>query len=214
MNGSIIILFLNFIFFAAVAALNFAVTGNGKFPTWAKDKARTLRIAFAVGFLILFVLDISGAVKLGGYRFISVWGLGFSAVSAAFGVRVSEKMKFIFDFLLRSFSICVIIEIFIFNINSAHITGNRYTKKELPITEAVEVIGNQGSGTVFSGESVISFKELDMPVGTITVSAESSRKRGIDFKIDATDDTNSGDYRYDIALIQTINNHYPQLKVS
>ena len=100
-------------------------------------------------------------------------------------------MKSFFKFCIISLAICLFMEIFIFNMNCFHLIGGDYGKKQLDI--GGEVISNNGSGAVS-----FEFTDLGIPVGTITIDAESLSKAYVDVSIDMSDDSHST-YRNNIA---------------
>ena len=117
--------------------------------------------------------------------------------------RLSVKDKAVLFFIL-----CIIAELFVFNINAFHLVGKQYEKKHLHFTDAqTENFDISENRNIGSGSGYIEFKELNMPVGTITIDAESSSKSSVNISIDVTDDTHCGHYYGGLAKAEVIKNN-------
>ncbi len=117
--------------------------------------------------------------------------------------RLSVKDKAVLFFIL-----CIIAELFVFNINAFHLVGKQYEKKHLHFTDAqTENFDISANRNIGSGSGYIEFKDLNMPVGTITIDAESSSKSSVNISIDVTDDTHCGHYYGGLAKAEVIKNN-------
>ncbi|MDD6082333.1 MAG: hypothetical protein PUB89_05715 [Oscillospiraceae bacterium] len=106
-------------------------------------------------------------------------------------LSVIKQNKIIY-FSFRLVIICLALEIFVFNINSAHLLFGKYEEKVLDISSAELQNFDAVSGTNESGgNSVIEFKGINTPVGTICFEAQSDKKSVVEFSVDMSDDTNS-----------------------
>ena len=115
------------------------------------------------------------------------------------------KQNKIFKFSFRLVIICLALEIFVFNINSAHLLFGKYDEKVLDISSAELQNFDSASGTNENGgNSVIEFKGINMPVGTICFEAQSDKKSVVEFSVDMSDDTNSAGYRWGAAKAKVI----------
>lgn len=94
-------------------------------------------------------------------------------------------------FALILIAVSLILEIFVFNINSFHLIGGGYEESELDLT---------GYATDNGGSGSLTFEFLDLyePVGTVTCSVSSDTNASVTVQIDASDDSNAA-YRTNIA---------------
>lgn len=197
---------MNVFLYLAVTAVTFLLTAENRSAKLEKNigKLKRLRIVFAGAFLLMFILSVSEIVGLSGYKFLPLFGLLAAGVSFIPELKVPEKFSGIVKFSTRALLICGAFELFIFNMNSAHLLNSKYVKTALNISSAEVEAFDPVSGETTGGSAVIEFKGLDMPVGTLTICGSSSSKSLASFSIDITDDTNSKSYRTDIAAANVI----------
>ena len=131
------------------------------------------------------------------------------------GIEKKEKFRKRFGdrtgtaaFLVRSCLVVLLVEIGVFNLNAIHLLGGDYPKKVLDTQSAyTENISFNSMGTASNtgeGNCVIEFKELNTPVGTLTLPFSSSNKSSLHVSIDIKDATQSGSYRYGVASADII----------
>lgn len=152
---------------------------------------------------VISILDISGILDLSGYTYMPIFCTVFGAISLI-SFKISLKGRNFLSFAARSAMICAIAEIFIFNFNSAHLFGQDYQtmilSPEKATTENIDIATGQN---IDFGHTSLEFKDINIPVGTITIEAESDTAPKFNVSIDMSDDTNSG-YRYSIASAEII----------
>jgi hypothetical protein len=157
---------------------------------------------------LLLILDITKITDTGGYRFLALWIAVFGAVVIAcmkLGKNYSGKHCAFFRFAGRAFTVCMALELFVFNFNSTHLFLNNYKNTILDLSSATatnfdcELRQNENSGY-----TSLEFKGVNTPIGTVTFEAESDKKGYVDFSIDMTDETNSAYYRSGIASAQVL----------
>lgn len=196
---------MSFVFFA-INILAFIAAGVSIFMLTSgrsKEKAAKLK-RFSLGcmgvMLLMAVLDICGISGMSGYRFVSLWGIAASGIALGINeIKTSEKFSGLLKFASRSLMICAAAELFVFNMNSAHLLSSKYERKDLDLSSAAVVGFDPSSGRSTGGEAIIEFTGIEMPVGTLTIDAESDTSSTAYFAIDITDETYSQSYRYDIA---------------
>lgn len=107
-------------------------------------------------------------------------------------------------FALCSLAACVFAEIFIFNMNFMHLWGRKYEETALPFSQA-QTINFDAEKMLSEGEgrTVIEFKEVGIPVGTIALDIDLIGLDTLHISVDAADDTNA-EYRYGIAEFDVI----------
>lgn len=210
MNIGFIMLILVFFLFISLSVVVFLKTSDSSSLIVLKIKKESTKIiAVCMGLLLLiFLLDLIGVFTLGGYRFLPLWSEIIGALSIVYSkCKISEKYKPICKFIVRSFTICFFLEMFVFNFNSAHLLSENYSEGNLDLNNAVVENFDIYSGqSTASGTSSIEFKNLNMPVGTLNIDGESNLKSSVNFSISITDETNSASYRNGIASMQVIRN--------
>lgn len=164
------------------------------------------KLICTVGFLIsalLFIIDIVIARDVCGYLTFADMMI-FAAAGLMEKKRV-EKYRKIFNFSIRLVVICTALELFVFNINALHLISGQYEAKELDISSAELQNFDLGSRTNESGgNSVIEFKGINVPVGTIRFDVVSDKKSKVELSVDISDDTNSASYRWGAAKANVI----------
>lgn len=200
---SLIFFIINLLTFAASAVTVFMLTSK-----CSKEKSARLKKIFfgCMGVMLLMViLDICGVSGLSGYRFVSLWGIAASGIALGISrIKASEKFSGLLKFASRSLMVCAAIELFIFNMNSAHLLSSKYEQKTLDPRSAAVSGFDASTGRSTGGEAFIEFTGIEMPVGTLTIDAESDTKSSVYFAIDITDETYAKDYRYGIAEARVI----------
>lgn len=100
--------------------------------------------------------------------------------------------------------VCVLAEIFIFNINFLHLAGGDYKETALDLLSANTVNYNAGgSCNANAGKTVLEFEDVNMPVGTIVLDVKLIGLDTLNVSVDGADDTNAA-YRRGIASFDII----------
>ena len=210
MKPEIIAFTLNTIIFAVLACTAYVSTSDREMKFLDKLRRNAFKITcFCTGIsLLLLVLDVSGFLSFGGYHLLSLWNVLFEAVLILFlkfSEKIPERFRKITRFSVRSLTICMALELFVFNFNSAHLFLGDYPEKVLDMTSAtVENFDPATGQNIGAGYSSIEFKGINTPVGTVTFEAESDKKGFVNFSIDMSDETNSAAYRGGIASAQVL----------
>ncbi|MGN0622125.1 MAG: hypothetical protein ACI4I9_09680 [Porcipelethomonas sp.] len=211
MKINILFFLIEFLIFAGTAITVFSLTGKSRSRITVRICNAAVKISSVLTglSLVLLILELTGAADLSGYRLLSVYNAGFAVISlllSLFRDRFIQKTGSIGKFCFRLLTVCFFLELFVFNINSAHLLGNDYTTGSLNLESGNPSIFNSENGTinVTGGYYTLDYSGLDMPVGTITIDALSSTKGSVKFDISITDDTNSADYRSNIANAEII----------
>ncbi len=202
------------LFLFVINVLSFILAGVGVFLlTSGKNIEKAGKIKkFIFGcmgvMLILAVLDMCRISGISGYRFVSLLGIVVTGLALEIcNIKISGKFSGLLKFASRSFMVCAAIEMFVFNINSAHLLNSKYQERTLDFSSASVVGFDASTGTSTGGEAIIEFTGIEMPVGTLTIDAESNVRSSSYFAIDITDDTYSDFYRYGIAEATVINGY-------
>lgn len=159
---------------------------------------------------LLFILDISHVVDCGGYTGLSaaaiLLGAAAWAASDRYG-KASPDKKPALKAVFRSVCVCLMLEMFIFNFNSAHLFGKDYKRSVFNLatckSEGFNTNTKTNSGAV---ETILEFNGINAPIGTLTFDMESNINGKVDVLIDMKDDTYSAAYRYSIASATIIQN--------
>ncbi|WP_044974380.1 hypothetical protein [Ruminococcus sp. HUN007] len=209
MSLSIAAFFLNIALYTAASALVFANTGKSesRVLSFLKNRSRFVLAGGTVLSLILLVLDITGTAGMSGYRFLAFVDLAaFAAAWFTGSGKIPAKYSSHAGTAVRIILVSLALEIFVFNINSAHLLSGKYSKvvfdlhaAELQNFDPVTMT-NEGSG-----QTVIEYKNVNIPVGTLTFNAFSDKKSRVSFSVDMSDDTHSGSYRWGAAKAEVIN---------
>ncbi|MGN1481405.1 hypothetical protein [Porcipelethomonas sp.] len=162
--------------------------------------------------IILAILDLSGVLDFGG---VSLMPLIFAVSGFISGAGAFLRKKYspercsgLIKFAARSMMVCTLIEIMIFNMNSFHLLFGNYSPVQLDTANAVtENFDTSSSKTVQSGNASIEFKNLNMPVGTLTIESESLNNPAVTYSISFSDDTNKNGYRTGCAMAEVINSN-------
>ncbi len=203
---SLIFFVINILAFAAAGASIFMLTSERVGEKSARLKKFILGCMGVM--LLLAVLDICGISGLSGYRFVSLWGIAASGIALGInGIKGSEKFSGLLKFASRSLMVCAAVELFVFNMNSAHLLNSKYEQKDLDFGSAAVSGFDTSTGKTAGGEAIIEFKGIEMPVGTLTIDAESDKRSTVNFSIDITDETYSAFYRFGIAEATVINGY-------
>ena len=119
--------------------------------------------------------------------------------------RLSGKHAETLSFLLRSLTVCLLIELFVFNFNAVHLFGGDYPRQTLDPQTAYTENYNADAGTnAEAGTTVLEFTGINIPVGTLSIYGESDTKSSVTFSVDIKDETQSNYYRCGIASLQAI----------
>lgn len=208
MSLSVTAFFLNFILFAAAAAVVFSNTGKEKSPLtdFISKKSRIIIAAGVSLSLLLLILDLTGAADMSGYKGLAAADLaGFFLAWFSGAKKTDSGHKKKADFGFRTVMVCLLLEVFVFNINSAHLLSGGYEKAEFslaactPSNFSTETMTNEGGG-----QSILEFKDVNFPVGTLTFDACSDKKSRVSFSVDMSDDTHAGGYRWGAAKAEVI----------
>lgn len=198
------------ILFAVQTTVLFCHTGKqpGAFTKKLLSHAFTTACISTELALALAILDLLKVVDMGGYRFLPLACALFGAVVIVvlrWNKCLPERFARVARFTLRSLAVCVALELFVFNFHSTHLFFGTYPAKTLDPATAVstnfnaDTLTNAGAGT-----ATLEFADLNIPVGTLTVEAESDKKGYVTFQISMTDETHSAYYRNNIATAQVL----------
>lgn len=213
MTTEIFAIGLSFIILAILVITAFITTGDTENPRLKKlkNKMPFITCIFTVASALLTILDISNILSCGGYKMLPMWCTLFGIVLILFmqfGKKIPEKFAKTTRFSVRALAVCTLLELLVFNFNSAHLSFGDYTETGLDInTATVENFDTAAGTNIESGTSSIEFKGINMPVGTVSFKAESSTKGYVNFNISMTDETHSAYYRENIASAQVIDNN-------
>ncbi|MCH5266384.1 MAG: hypothetical protein J1F02_10825 [Lachnospiraceae bacterium] len=202
---------LSFIIYLSLSGVVFAHTGKGESGLKEKIKKHSKQIILACLIIsaIILILDITNILYLDGYKYITFW-CGIMCIISAVSLkcRVPDKFKPIFWSTLRSAVVCLAIELFVFNFNSAHLLSGDFEEKQLELSSSVMQNFNISSGqNISEGLTSLEFKGINMNVGTLTIKGKSNKKSSVTFTVDMSDETYAADYRYGIATAQVIRNN-------
>ena len=213
MTTEVIAIALGVIILAALTITAFITTGDMENPRLKKlkNKMPFITCIFTVASALLTILDISNILSCGGYKLLPMWCTLFGIVLILFmqfGKKLPEKFAKTTRFSVRALTVCTLLELLVFNFNSAHLSFSDYTETVLDInTATVENFDTAAGTNIESGTSSIEFKGINMPVGTVSFESESSTKGYVNFNISMTDETHSAYYRENIASAQVIDNN-------
>ena len=119
--------------------------------------------------------------------------------------KYAEKLRPAGVFLVRAFTVCLVLELAVFNFHAVHLAGGHYPRKTLDLqtayTENFDAASGRNAG---SGRTVLEFQGVNAPVGTLTVNGESDRKSVTKFSVDFKDDTYRQSYRSGLAYLEAI----------
>ncbi|MCM1228364.1 MAG: hypothetical protein NC320_13255 [Clostridium sp.] len=207
----LIIFIIELLMFAAISVFGFLALSDSKYDFFVKYRKK---FGYAVfGCEIIFVL--LSALKASRIIYTGLYGYsGLSLCCAVFGAillavlhikeKIPQRFQRIVRFSLKSMIICAAAELFVFNFNSAHLLGKNYQYMFLSPEEAVSENFDAASGSNISeGTATLEFKNVNIPVGTVYIEAQSGSKSFVDVSIDMSDDTNS-EYRIGIASMEII----------
>ena len=165
---------------------------------------------FAVVTAVFAVLGFCKVID-GGERFAPAYVLAVSAAAAAVlflsgRIKNTEVVKAV-RFGVKAFMLCAMLEIFLFNLNSAHLIGGGYVERDLDFASA-KITGVDEETGVNSGtrDAVYEFTDINEPVGTITFDIIKADGGQADVKIDMADDTHAA-YRRNIASASILTGH-------
>ncbi len=201
---------INLLLFITFAFVVYTKTGNNKSKLSNIISRNYLKIMLTAEIIsaVLLLSDITNIVDFGGYKLLSLWNILFGGVIFLFfrfQEKIPQKFKSIFGFLSRSITICLALELFVFNLNSAHLFLDDYPVETLSINAAnIENFDTLNMTNIENGTSYLEFLNVNKNIGTITFKAESNQKGFVNFNVDMSDETNSADYRYNIASAQVI----------
>ncbi|MBP1592607.1 MAG: hypothetical protein ILP22_11265 [Oscillospiraceae bacterium] len=209
MSLSIAAFFINILLYIAASAIVFANTekGNSKWKSFIKNKSRIVFISGIGLSVLLLILDIAGAADMSGYKFLAVSDLAAFFIAWFSGAKkIPEKFAGTAGVLFRIITVSLALEVFVFNLNSAHLLSGGYQKTVFDLHSAesqnFDVLSMTNEG---SGQTVLEYKNVNIPVGTLTFNAFSDKKSKVSFSVDMSDDTNSGNYRWGAAKAEVIN---------
>ncbi len=205
-----VIFAVNVLQFALLGTVLFVLTGREETTITKKIRgfAKPIAIGSMVLSLLFVVLDAAGAAGNYGYRYLSFYTEIFAGIvllTARSRRKTPDKQRAFLPFMLRTFTICLVLELFVFNLNSAHLFGGDYPQQTLDLRTAVSTNIDPVTGkTIGEGNASIEFLGLNQPVGTLTICGESDTNTAVTFTVDMKDVTNSGSYRANIASAQVI----------
>ncbi len=130
MSLSVATFFINILLYIAASAIVFANTekGNSKWISFVKDKLRKIFISGIGLSVLLLILDISGVADMSGYKMLAVADLiAFFIAWFSGAKKIPEKYADISGVLLRIITVSLALEIFVFNLNSAHLLSGAFS---------------------------------------------------------------------------------------
>ena len=136
-----------------------------------------------------------------------------AALIAAFLIVAKKKETRRFGVLLVA--VCVLLEIFVFNFHAFHLVGGDYEEFSIPLEDAKQYgFNNLRTDFVSNSEGRevrLRFDGVGRPIGTVKfeIDYEEGNYGGryapyVDVRIDASDDTNTADFRMNVADGQLI----------
>lgn len=173
-----------------------------------KNKIRLTTCICTGASALLTILDITNILSCGGYKLLPLYCTLLGIILTLFmhfSKKIPEKLKGTSRFSIRALAVCTLLELLVFNFNSAHLSFGDYSETILDYNNAtVENFDINTGKNIAGGTSFLEFKGINMPVGTVSFDAVSSKKGYVNFSIDMTDETHTAYYRYGIASAQVI----------
>lgn len=159
--------------------------------------------------LAVSIIDFTGIIHSKGYSGASLFILAYGIISTLlfqFRSKIADKYTLFFGFTTKLLSFCLFMEVFVFNFGSAHLLLGDYEQKNLDLTTAIsENFDFSTNQNISSGNTSFEFRDINMPIGTVEFTAESSVNPSVKVSIDMSDDTYSARYRTGIASAEIIN---------
>ncbi len=214
----IMILLFCIIFFGVFAySMISSVCDKNNFYKKHEKRINIIKYILIVVLIVLFIIGKTGAVEMGGYTYLPLW-CALYGVLASVITFLKQKTKFnstgIISFITKLATVCIFLEFFVFNLNSAHLFMKDYTETELSdINAGVENYDTSVHTNYSWGEFSLEFRNINMPVGTVTFDVASDKRKFVDVRIDMTDDTNSAYYRGDVASMRIISGNSRSMTV-
>lgn len=197
-----------FLAYAVLLWLMFSAEKNSFIEKYRKQITIVMN-AMNVILLIISGVDLTGIIHSKGYSGASVFVLVYGIISTLlfqFRSKTADKHRLFFRHTSRILSVCLFIEIFVFNFGSAHLLAGDYEEKKLDLTTAVsENFDFNSKQNVASGNTSFEFRDINMPIGTVYFDVESTVNPSVNVSIDMSDDTHSARYRTGIASAEVIN---------
>ena len=142
-----------------------------------------------------------------------IYALALAMLLAAIFIFAKKKETRRFGVLLVV--VCVLLEIFVFNFHAFHLVGGDYEEFSLPLEEAKQYgFNNLRTDFVSNSEGRevrLRFDAVGRPIGTVKFDIDYEEGNlgdkyapYIDIRIDASDDTNTADFRMNVAKAQLI----------
>lgn len=220
MNFGIVLFLIQILLFLLPSFFIFTCTSRSSKisgTVYAKFSAKPAMFLCFYGIIVIFlivflILDIMHILPTSGYRFLSIgilimWCLSF----AAYCYRLKKPDKPLLSFILRVITVSLFLEFFVFNFNSAHLLMGDYPEKQLDFSSCTSENIQLENDIIYSnsndGDCSLEWNNLDIPIGTISVSGRSDKKSSASFSISIKDETYAAKYRDNIASIQVIGNH-------
>lgn len=171
---------------------------------------RIAAAAAGIATLVFTILGFCNVIK-GGERFAAAYVLAAALASTVilfFARRIRNKeMERAVCFGVRAFMVCAMLELFVFNLNSAHLIKGGYTLHDLDFSQAyITGIDDESGANAGQEDVVFEFTDINEPVGTITFDVVSADGGQVDVSIDMADDTNA-EYRSKIASASILTGH-------
>lgn len=211
---------LTYVLFAiGLLAAGFALSvafGRMAEKKWA---SRLGKVAYGVnGYLLL--QGLLGKVHILGNRGLDGYFLFLAAVCACI-LLISLTVRWIrsksastcrmLRFAARTIAVLAAVELLVFNFNSFHLWMGDYTERRLSLTDVTIENGDfvydagQDQLTIRGkGEVLLTYQNLDQPVGTLTVDASlANHTKSASVIVDITDETHR-EYRYNTVNMQLL----------
>ena len=183
---------------------------------WA---SRLGKVAYGInGYLLL--QGLLGKVHILGNRGLDGYFLFLAAVCACI-LLISLTVRWIrsksastcrmLRFAARTIAVLAAVELLVFNFNSFHLWMGDYTERRLSLTDVTIENGDfvydagQDQLTIRGkGEVLLTYQNLDQPVGTLTVDASlANHTKSASVIVDITDETHR-EYRYNTVNMQLL----------
>lgn len=209
MNYETISFIVTLLSFTFLTIFSYIFTSTQSYAFFNKNEKRFGLAAIGCELLlaVMAVIDISGIAYTGGYTklpvFCTVFGL-IILLSLRLKNRLPEKFSQAFRFIVRSVMVCAFLEFFVFNFNSAHLFAGSYNTMKLPLDAAAAENFDANTGqNMDSSYFSLEFRNINIPVGTITIAADSNTNEKVGVNIDMSDDSNA-QYRTSVAFAEVI----------
>lgn len=167
----------------------------------------------AAAVLVLSVLDIFKIADFkAAHSAFALMGIVNAVQWIICEIHKRRPFKFL-GFASKTLIVTLILELTVFNMPFYHLWGGDYTETELDISQGmIEAGGEFHNGSIVASsdsELVLTFKDLNMPIGSLKAEVfvpEKTKEAAL--ILDVKDDTNNADYRYNVANSRVVKDRY------